>query len=86
MSSERLLIIEDEARIAQFVERALIYEGYRVSVARDGQTGLQIARDEKKGTALSVLSVDAAVPAELIERLGDAIGAAMLRTVDIIDA
>lgn len=48
--------------------------------------GLQIARDEKKGTALSVLSVDAAVPAELIERLGDAIGAAMLRTVDIIDA
>ena len=45
MSSERLLIIEDEARIAQFVERALIYEGYRVSVARDGQTGLQIARD-----------------------------------------
>ncbi len=45
MSSERLLIIEDEARIAQFVERALIYEGYRVSVARDGLTGLQIARD-----------------------------------------
>lgn len=45
MTSERLLIIEDEARIAQFVERALIYEGYRVSVARDGQTGLQIARD-----------------------------------------
>ena len=48
--------------------------------------GLQIARDEKKGTALSVLSVDAAVPAELIERLGDAIGAVMLRTVDIVDA
>jgi two-component system response regulator MprA len=45
MTSERLLIIEDEARIAQFVERALIYEGYRVSVARDGQSGLQIARD-----------------------------------------
>ncbi len=45
MTSERLLIIEDEARIAQFIERALIYEGYRVSVARDGQMGLQIARD-----------------------------------------
>lgn len=45
MSGERILIIEDEARIAQFVERALIYEGYRVSVARDGQVGLGIARD-----------------------------------------
>ena len=45
MPSERVLVIEDEARIAQFIERGLIYEGYRVSVARDGQTGLMIARD-----------------------------------------
>jgi two-component system, OmpR family, response regulator MprA len=45
MPSERILLIEDEARIAQFVERGLIYEGYRVSVARDGHTGLMIARD-----------------------------------------
>ncbi len=45
MAGERILLVEDEARIAQFVERALIYEGYRVSVARDGQTGLSIARD-----------------------------------------
>jgi len=45
MPGERILIIEDEARIAQFVERGLIYEGYRVNVARDGHTGLQIARD-----------------------------------------
>jgi two-component system response regulator MprA len=46
MTGERILVIEDEARIAQFVERALIYEGYRVNVARDGQTGLSIARDQ----------------------------------------
>ncbi len=45
MSGERILVIEDEARIAQFIERGLIYEGYRVNVARDGQTGLNIARD-----------------------------------------
>ena len=45
MPGERILIIEDEARIAQFIERGLIYEGYRVDVARDGQTGLTIARD-----------------------------------------
>lgn len=45
MSGERLLVIEDEARIAQFIERGLIYEGYRVTVARDGKTGLTVARD-----------------------------------------
>ncbi len=45
MPGERILVIEDEARIAQFIERGLIYEGYRVNVARDGKTGLSIARD-----------------------------------------
>jgi two-component system response regulator MprA len=45
MSGERVLVIEDEARIAQFVERGLIYEGYRVTVARDGKIGLTVARD-----------------------------------------
>jgi two-component system response regulator MprA len=45
MTGERVLVIEDEARIAQLVERSLIYEGYRVNVARDGMTGLGIARD-----------------------------------------
>lgn len=45
MSTERILVIEDETRIAQFVERALIYEGYRVNVAHDGQAGLAVARD-----------------------------------------
>ena len=46
--------------------------------------GLQIARDDKKGTALSVLSVDAPVPAELVSELGDAIGADVLRAIDLI--
>lgn len=45
MARERILIIEDEARIAQFLERGLIYEGFQVSAAADGQTGLAMARD-----------------------------------------
>ena len=45
MARERILIIEDEARIAQFLERGLIYEGFQVSVASDGQSGLAMARD-----------------------------------------
>ncbi|MGK0715549.1 phosphoglycerate dehydrogenase [Leucobacter sp. W1153] len=46
--------------------------------------GLQIARDDKKGTALSVLSVDAPVPTELVAELGEAIGADVLRAIDLI--
>jgi two-component system response regulator MprA len=42
---ERLLVIEDEHRIAQFIERGLIYEGYRVEVTHDGRAGLTAARD-----------------------------------------
>jgi two-component system response regulator MprA len=42
---ERILVVEDEARIAQFLKRGLIYEGYHVDVASDGQSGLDMARD-----------------------------------------
>ena len=45
MARERILIIEDEARIAQFLERGLIYEGFQVKVAADGSSGLAQARD-----------------------------------------
>lgn len=43
--AEKILVIEDEVRIAQFLERGLIYEGYRVEVAHDGRIGLNMARD-----------------------------------------
>lgn len=43
--AEQILVIEDEQRIAHFVERGLIFEGYRVEVAFDGRVGLQMARD-----------------------------------------
>jgi two-component system, OmpR family, response regulator MprA len=42
---ERILVIEDEVKIAQFVERGLIFEGYRVDIAHDGRTGLNAARE-----------------------------------------
>ncbi|MGR4010651.1 phosphoglycerate dehydrogenase [Leucobacter sp. 1207-22] len=45
--------------------------------------GLQIARDEKKGTALSVLSVDTAIEADLLEQLSANIGADRLHAIDI---
>jgi len=43
--SARILIIEDEERIRQFLQRGLSFDGYRVDVAADGQAGLELARD-----------------------------------------
>ena len=41
----RVLVIEDEDRIRQFLQRGLTYENYRVDVAEDGPTGLALARE-----------------------------------------
>ena len=41
----RILVIEDEPDIADFLRRGLIYKGYAVDVACDGQHGLDLARD-----------------------------------------
>jgi two-component system response regulator MprA len=41
----RILVVEDEERIAQVIQRALAFEGYRVDVACDGQAGLDKARE-----------------------------------------
>jgi len=43
---ERILIIEDDEAILKLLRRGLVYEGYQVDTAVDGQTGLTMARDE----------------------------------------
>ncbi|MDJ0690111.1 MAG: response regulator transcription factor [Xenococcaceae cyanobacterium MO_188.B32] len=44
MMNSHILIVEDEAKLAQFIKLELEYEGYQVTVARDGLTGLANAR------------------------------------------
>ena len=39
----KILVVEDEAKIARFVELELKYEGYEVELAGDGRTGLDKA-------------------------------------------
>lgn len=41
--NQSILIIEDEEKIARFVELELGYEGYSVTKAFDGRTGLELA-------------------------------------------
>jgi two-component system response regulator MprA len=43
--TERILVIEDDSQIADLLRRGLIYEGYVVEVAADGESGLSAARD-----------------------------------------
>lgn len=45
--ANRILIIEDEANIARFVELELIHEGNRVEKAYDGRTGLDMALENE---------------------------------------
>ena len=39
----KILIVEDESKIARFVELELKYEGYEVEIAADGRSGLEKA-------------------------------------------
>lgn len=41
-----ILLVEDEAKLAQFVELELTHEGYQVTTAGDGITALTIAREQ----------------------------------------
>lgn len=41
----RILVIEDESKLAHFVEAELTYQGYQVLVASDEQTGLAMAQN-----------------------------------------
>ena len=38
-----ILLVEDEEKLARFIEMELVYEGYSVEKAFDGRTGLELA-------------------------------------------
>lgn len=43
--NSHILVVEDEAKLARFIELELGYEGYQVTVASDGLAGLAAARE-----------------------------------------
>lgn len=80
------LPISEHLIVFSYTDRPGIVAAYGSLLGEAGVNiaGLQIARDEKKGTALSVLSVDSPVPAELVTELGNVIGADVLRAIDLV--
>ncbi|MCA9960773.1 MAG: response regulator transcription factor [Chloroflexota bacterium] len=59
--STKILVVEDEERIRQFLQRGLSFEGYRVDVAPDGVTGLDLARENPPDLVL----LDVMLPGEI---------------------
>lgn len=45
MERKKVILIEDEVKLARFVELELRYEGYDVTVCHDGRVGLQMVTD-----------------------------------------
>lgn len=65
----RILIIEDEERIRQFLQRGLSFEGYRVDMAADGQSGLELAHDNPPDLVLLDLMLPGMDGLEVCRRL-----------------
>jgi DNA-binding response OmpR family regulator len=64
-----VLIVEDEARIASFIERGLKAEGFAVQVAPDGDTGFALACDEEVDLVILDLMLPKLSGEQVLERL-----------------
>ena len=66
---KKILIIEDEEKIARFIELELTHEGYEVEKCGDGRTGLELA----EGGDFSLVLLDIMLPGlnglEVLRRL-----------------
>jgi DNA-binding response OmpR family regulator len=69
MGREKILLIEDEADILEAMEYNLRREGYLVISARDGETGLALARKEKPHLVLLDLMLPGVDGVEVCRRL-----------------
>lgn len=65
----RILIIEDEEKFARFVEMELTYEGYEVSKAFEGRTGLEMAESGEYDLVLLDIMLPGLSGMEVLRRL-----------------
>lgn len=64
-----ILLVEDEIKLARFIELELNSEGYRVSVAHDGMSGLSLARESTLDLAILDWMLPGLTGVELCRRL-----------------
>ena len=67
--AKRILLIEDEEKIARFTELELVHEGYEVGKAYDGRQGLEEALSGKYDLILLDVMLPALNGLEVLRRL-----------------
>ena len=80
-----ILLVEDEVKLAKFVELELGFEGYQVSVANDGLTGLTMARESNPDLILLDWMLPGMTGLEICRRLrstGDKVPIILLTAID----
>ena len=65
----KIVLIEDEARIASFLRRGLVAEGFDVAVATDGREGLEVALEAESDLVLLDLVLPELSGEEVLARL-----------------
>ncbi|WP_041550475.1 response regulator transcription factor [Chamaesiphon minutus] len=64
-----ILLVEDEVKLARFIELELGSEGYRVSVAHDGMSGLALVRESEPDLAILDWMLPGLTGVELCRRM-----------------
>ena len=67
--AERILIVEDEEKLARFIELELLHEGYAVEKAADGRDGLEKAQADGVDLVLLDVMLPGMSGMELLRRL-----------------
>jgi len=78
MRALTVLIVEDDPKAAQMLQRTLSYEGYRVVNARDGREALDQARDHRPDLVVLDWNIPALDGLSVLERLRNADGMPVL--------
>lgn len=65
----KILLVEDEEKIARFVELELVHEGYQVTKAGDGRQGLELAESGQFDLMLLDIMLPALNGLEVLRRL-----------------
>src|SRR5689334_14423139 len=69
LMSQRILIVEDEAEIADYLRRGLTYEGFAVEIAGDGLAALTAAREHLPDVVVLDLMLPGLDGMEVAQRL-----------------
>lgn len=83
-----ILIIEDEARVADFVRRGLKAEGFAVEHAADGETGLEFLKDREFDVVVLDLMLPGVSGQQVCQKMrarGNTVPVLMLTALDSTD-